>query len=210
MFRVLQKIPDNLCIRRGHVPTALTSSTIVRIPELGTSKSRPISLTSCFSKVRIILTRLMHRLQGLLSPNLYGFLPQRSTHHCLMDLYPRLSSDSVTAFIDLKSVFDVANRDVILDQLVKFVIKRNLLCLVKGYLSNRNSQIHFRGACSPYDEFELCNPQCGVLSPFLFHVLMHRLLSLLPESPRSRSHAMWMTNVFMLTPRTFFNYTFRT
>ncbi|XP_068246218.1 uncharacterized protein [Palaemon carinicauda] len=88
--------------------------------------------------------------QNKLSPRIYGFLPQQGTHHCLMELYTRLSPTSVVAFIDLKSAFDIAHRDIILDQLIDFGIKGNLLR--------------------------------GVLSPFLFNILLHRLLSLLPNT----------------------------
>ncbi|MPC28700.1 hypothetical protein E2C01_021910 [Portunus trituberculatus] len=43
------------------------------------------------------------------------------------ELRQALFRDSVVAFVDLKSVFDVANRDIILSQLVDFDIKGNLL-----------------------------------------------------------------------------------
>ena len=112
----------NLCFSRGYLLRAWSSSTVVLIPKPGTNNFRPISLTSCFCKVleRMFLTRLMFRIQDKLSPRLYCFLPQRSTHHCLMDLYACLSPASVVTFLDLKSAFDVANREVILDQLVEF------------------------------------------------------------------------------------------
>ena len=192
VLRLLHRVPGspllrlyNMCLRVGCVPTAWTTSTIIPIPKPGTAKFRPISLTSCFCKVleRILLTRLMYRLQDRLSPRLFGFLPQRSTQHCLVDLYSRLSRDSVVAFLDLKSAFDVANRDVILDQLVAFGIRGNLLRWIRGYLSNRSSRVFFSGAYSSSRSFLLGTPQGGVLSPFLFNVLMHRLLTALPVVP---------------------------
>ena len=192
VLRLLQQVPGNpllrlynLCLRHGCLPLAWTSSTIIPIPKPGTAKFRPISLTSCFCKVmeRILLTRLMYRLQDRLSPRIYGFLPQRSTHNCLVDLYSRLSRDSVVAFVDLKSAFDVANRDIILDQLVAFGIKGNILRWIRGYLSDRHSRVFFSGAYSPSREFHLGTPQGGVLSPFLFNILMHRLLTSLPDIP---------------------------
>ena len=170
---------------RGYVPRAWTSSTIVPIPKPGTDKFRPISLTSCFCKVleHVLLTRFMFRLQDKLSPYLYGFLPQRSTHHCLMELYARLSHTSVLAFLDLKSAFDVANGEVFLDQLVEFGVQGNLLRCIHGYLRNRTSRVLFKGASSTYKELELGTPQGGVLSPFLFNILMHCLLTLPPDIP---------------------------
>ena len=192
VLRLLQKVSGNPllqlyndCFRQRSVPQAWTSSTIIPIPKPGTDKYRPVSLTSCFCKVmeRILLNRLMFRLEHALSPRLYGFLPQRSTHHCLMELCARLNPNSVVAFIDLKSAFDIANRDVILDQLVDFGIKGNLLGWIREYLRNMTSRVLFKGAYSSTEGFELGTPQGGVLSPFLFNVLMHRLLSSLPEVP---------------------------
>ena len=129
----------NLCFSRGYLLRAWSSSTVVLIPKPGTNNFRPISLTSCFCKVleRMFLTRLMFRIQDKLSPRLYCFLPQRSTHHCLMDLYACLSPASVVTFLDLKSAFDVANREVILDQLVDFGVQGNLLRWIRGFLSHR-------------------------------------------------------------------------
>ncbi|XP_076057288.1 uncharacterized protein LOC143034828 [Oratosquilla oratoria] len=164
VLRVLLDVPGNphlqlynLCYNLGYVPRDWTYSTIVPIPKPGTDKFRPVSLTSCFCKVleRILLSRLMFRIQDKLSPRLYGFLPQRGTHHCLMELYTRLCPTSVVAFIDLKSAFDIANRDIILDQLVDFGIKGNLLRWIRGYLRNRNSRVLFKGAYSNTREFEL-------------------------------------------------------
>ncbi|XP_076030944.1 uncharacterized protein LOC143019134 [Oratosquilla oratoria] len=192
VLRLLLNVPSNpllqlfnLCLRLGHMPSAWIKSTIIPIPKPGTNKFRPISLTSCFSKVfeRILLARLMHRLLDKLSPSLYGFLPQRSTHHCLVELYTRLSPTSVVAFLDLKSAFDIANREIILDQLVDFGVRGNLLKWIRGYLCNRTSRVYFKGSYSSYEPFELGTPQGGVLSPFLFNILMHRLLSLLPIIP---------------------------
>ena len=119
-------------------------------------------------------------LRDKLSPRLYGFLPQWGTHHCLMELYTRLSFTSVVAFIDLKGAFDVANRDIILDQLVEFGIKGNPLRWIRDYLRHRQSRVLFKDVCSHAKDFELGTPQGDVLSPFLFNII-HRLLSLLPE-----------------------------
>ncbi|XP_076042091.1 uncharacterized protein LOC143025992 [Oratosquilla oratoria] len=107
VLRVLLDVPGNpllqlynLCYNLGYVPRDWTCSTIVPIPKPGTDKFRPVSLTSCFCKVleRILLSRLMFRIQDKLSPRLYGFLPQRGTHHCLMELYTRLCPTSVVGF----------------------------------------------------------------------------------------------------------------
>ena len=104
--RLLQEVPGkpllhlyNLCLQYGCLPQAWTTSTLIPIPKPGTAKFRPISLTSCLCKVmeRIVVSRLMYRFHDRLCPFLFGFLPQRSTHHCLVDLYSRLSFDGFGA-----------------------------------------------------------------------------------------------------------------
>ena len=60
---------------------------------------------------RIILNRLMFRLESQLSSRLYGFLPSHDTHHFFVELDTRLTSTSAVAFIGLKCAFDVANKE---------------------------------------------------------------------------------------------------
>ncbi len=91
-------------------------------------------------------------------------MPLRGTHHCLLEPYTHLSPTSVVAFIDFKSVFNVANREIILDQLVDFGFKGNLLRWIRGYLSNRTARILFKGTCSTSKSLDLGTPQGGFFS----------------------------------------------
>lgn len=79
----------------------------VTIPKPGIDKFRPISLPSCFSKVLAHSCSFIHlQSHGALHP----FPPP-----------------SVVAFLVLKSAFDVVNREIILDLLLDFGVKGNLL-----------------------------------------------------------------------------------
>lgn len=98
----------------------------------------------------------------------YMFFCQ-SEGHITVSFSSLLSPTSVVPFIDLKSAFDVANRDIILDQLVDFGVKGNLLRWIRSYLSNRRVRVLYRGACSSFKSFDLGIPQGGVLSPFLLN-----------------------------------------
>lgn len=100
-----------------------------------------------------------------------------------MELYTRPTPTSVVAFIDLKSAFDTANREFIFDHLVDFGVKGNLLRWIRSYLCKRSSRILYKGACSSFKSFEMGTPQGGVLSPFLYKVLLHRLLPLPSDIP---------------------------
>lgn len=168
-------------------PSTWTSSTIVPLPKSGTARFRHISLSSSFSKVfvRILLAWLMHRLHDKLSLSLYGFRPRRSTHKCLAELYILLSPTIVVGLFDLESAFGIATREIILDQLVELGVQENLLLWIHGYFCDRVSRVTFKGACSSYEQLELGTAQGGVRSPFLFSVLRHSLLSLLPAIHRT-------------------------
>ena len=172
----------NMSLETGVLPAAWTASTILPIPKPNSTKHRPISLTSCFCKVmeRALLTRLRHLIGDQLSHNLYGFIPGKSTQHCFMEYMTQTQQSSCTAFIDLKSAFDIANRDIILEQLASMGVTGQLLQWIRGYLSNRKSRVLFKGALSDTKDFALGTPQGGVLSPMLFNVLIHRLLQNIP------------------------------
>lgn len=57
-------------------------------------------------------------------------------------------------------------------------MKGGLLKWIHGYLSNKTAIVLFNGTCGTPKCFEMGTPQGGVLSPLLFIVFMHRLLSL--------------------------------
>ena len=193
-LRLIAQVPGNplltlynLSLSEGALPEEWTRSTILPIPKPDSSDIRPISLTSCLCKVleRILLARLRNLVQDQLSPHLYGFLPGRSTHHCLAELLSHLTSTSCVAFLDLKAAFDVANREVILDELVHLGVTGRLFCWIENYLSHRYSRVLYCGAVSDYLPFNLGTPQGGVLSPFLFNILMNKLLRSLEPTPTS-------------------------
>ncbi|KAK8382808.1 hypothetical protein O3P69_011390 [Scylla paramamosain] len=65
------------------------------------------------------------------------------------------------AFIDLKSAFDVVNRDIILDQLMDIGINWHLRKWIRGYLSNRSSRVFFHGVYSSSRGLSLGTPQAS-------------------------------------------------
>ena len=183
-LRLIAQVPGNplltlynLSLAEGTLPTAWTQSTIIPIPKPNSSDFRPISLTSCVCKVmeRILLNRLRAQVEELLSSRLMGFLPGRSARHCFAELISHTKYSSCTAFIDLKAAFDIANRELILDELARLGVSGRIFMWIESYFSNRSSRVLFDGALSDYLPFKLGTPQGGVLSPFLFNILMHRL-----------------------------------
>ncbi|KAK8375139.1 hypothetical protein O3P69_015650 [Scylla paramamosain] len=66
---------------------------------------------------------------------------------------------------DLKSAFDVANRDVILDQLVDFGVTGNLLGWVREYLRNRTSRVFSRVRAVQFRSSSLALFKATVICP---------------------------------------------
>ena len=152
---------------------------MIPVPKQDNSRFKPISLTSCLCYVfeRILLNRLQYTLDGKLSDNLYGFVKGKSTKDCFMEFMNAEKSAGVTTFLDLQSAFDIANRSVILDHLATLGVKGTLLQLIRNYFSDRFSKVYYKGYLTPAPKvFELGTPQGGVLSPYLFNILMDKLI----------------------------------
>ena len=164
----------NLIWTDNKLPGAWKHAIIIPVPKPGRNgEMRPISLTSCVCKVfeRMLLQRLQYAITPHLSKTLYGFLPGRSTQHCIHRVKSNVHS-RYTAFIDLKGAFDRANPVVILAELSKYV-QGKLLQLIKNYLTGRQAAVFFEGSYSEWRPMELGTPQGGVLSPTLFNILIN-------------------------------------
>ena len=163
----------NMSYNAGYLPLEWKKAVIMPIPKQN-GDYRPISMTSCFCKTmeRVILNRLLYKIEGLLSPNLYGFIKGRSTMDCIMNCLNN-SNATCRAFIDIKGAFDRANKEVILEELVNLGVTGKLLKWIQSYLSNRKARVWLQGSFSEEKVLELGTPQGGVLSPTLFNVLMN-------------------------------------
>ena len=155
---------------------------------------RPISLLSVFDKniERIAHSRMMSKTVDKMHPNLYGFVKDRGTQDGLMTLSHKASSHifsknsanlnnrgtkCVAIFVDLEKAFEMANKNVILSTLVTLGVKGKLLAWIQNYLSDRKGYVTIDGSKSDTHDFENGTPQGSIISPALFNVLIHALLS---------------------------------
>ena len=92
------------------------------------------------------------------------------------------NKQALVAFLDFEKAFELANPAAILLSLVRKGIKRHILAWNKSCLTNRQARVKFQGTFSTYKDLENGTPQGGILSPYLFNLLMENLLNLqLPE-----------------------------
>ena len=144
LLKIINKTWDS-----GSLPQIWKTANIVPILKNGKTKNkvssyRPISLTSCISKVaeRMINARLYHWLEknGKLHPNQAGFRKDRQTIDQLIRLEQETSDafqkkENVAAvFVDLQQAYDHVWRAGLLYKMQKMGIQGNMYEWIKNFL----------------------------------------------------------------------------
>ena len=141
---------------------------------------RPIALVSCIEKTaeKMALKRLQYKI-GPLHPHLYAYQEGVGTQECITDVLSYIDSKkAAVAFIDFEKAFELASPTVMLFSLVRKGTRGHILAWTKNYLFNRKARVKFQGHLSTYKNLENGTPQGGILSPFLFNILMENLATL--------------------------------
>jgi hypothetical protein len=99
---------------------------------------RPISFLSSISKIleKIVAHKHVNLLlfNDLLYAHQYGFLPERSAEHNLMQIMNYVSQAldegtyCIAVFLDLKKAFDVCNHEILLKKLFKMDVRFKYYC----------------------------------------------------------------------------------
>jgi len=171
----------NASYHQGTLPQAWKSANLIPIPKRdSTNAFRPISLLSCIGKTmeRAVLHRLQHIIPSL-HPHILAYEKGTGTADNIATLLSLTDgNDSVIVFLDLEKAFELANHDAILHALAEKGVKGKLLKWVKDYLSNRKARVRFQGHTSDFYPFENGTPQGGLLGPFLFNLLIVKLVEI--------------------------------
>ncbi|KAL7304799.1 hypothetical protein TKK_0003023 [Trichogramma kaykai] len=161
------------------------------IEKPGGSGLRPVSLTSCYSK--LFETMLKNRLQwwaevnDWIPPNQHGF---RRGHSCADNLAGLAlmvedaflaSRDVLTAFLDVEGAFDNVNIDVLLQRLALLGCSRRVVEFVK--FSTRERSIYLEGESVPLRVFKGV-PQGAVISPLLYSLYVASIAEDVPANIR--------------------------
>ena len=171
---------------------------------------RPISLLSCIEKTaeKMVLKRLIYKT-GPLHPQLYAYREGVGTTECITDVLNCINNKQATVvFIDFEKAFELANPAAILYSLVQRGIKGHLLAWTKNYSTNREARVRFQGHISQYKILENGTPQGGILSPFLFNILMENIASII--LPRGVDIFIFADDVAIISRGTRRNYNLQT
>ena len=156
---------------------------------------RPISLTSCVSKLfeRIILSRLLFFLESnsILSPRQAGFHPGRSTldqilflSQSILDGFnePRLGSRTILSTIDFSTAFDSVWHPALLYKLISAGLPPCFARWSQCFLSDRHACVVFQNHKSRSFRVGRGVPQGSVLGHVLFFLFVNDLPASLPSS----------------------------
>jgi hypothetical protein len=149
----------NLSLSTGIFPNKLKLCRVIPIFKSGNSSEcdnyRPISLLSSISKLleKIVAKKLVDHLldNDLLYVHQYGFLPNRSTEHNLLQIVNYVSQAlnegnyCIGVFLDLKKAFDVCSHEILLKKLEKMGIRGAALIWFGNYLAGRTQFVDIDG-----------------------------------------------------------------
>ena len=143
-------------------PSIWTTSSIILINKMGkpldfSASLRPISLTSCVSKLYegIIRTHLLFFLESnsILSPCQASFCPEQSTLDQILYISqsisdgfnkPRLGSRTILSTIDFSKAFDSVWYPALFHKLILDGLPPCFACLTQSFLSDRRASVVFQ------------------------------------------------------------------
>jgi hypothetical protein len=172
----------NISLREGVFPNKLKLCRVIPIFKAGNpldcDNYRPISLLSSISKIleKIVSQKLISHLldNDLLYVHQYGFLPNRSTEHNLLQIINFISKAldegnyCIGVFLDLKKAFDVCSHEILLKKLQKMGIRGTTYSWFKNYLAGRSQFVDINGNRSDPLEINISVIQGSILGPILF------------------------------------------
>ena len=182
----------NEIYNKGHVPQTWKHSLIIPINKPGkdprhSTNYRPISLTSCLSKIleRIINRRLQWTLENgqLLNKFQSAFRRKRGTADNIAYLTDEVQKSfikqkqTIAIFIDIKKAYDSIKTDVIIDSLLKMGFKGKLVKYIQNFLSDRTFNLLLGGIKSDMGRMRKGIPQGSVISCTLFNIVFNEVLN---------------------------------
>ena len=167
-------------------PSSWHSSTLIpilkprKLPS-DPSSYRPISLTSCASKLieRMVNGRIRTYLEPKLSPHQNGFRPGRSTAEGIVQIIHSVQrgfqkqSYTIAVFLDLKNAFDKVNKTAVKIKIHNIGLRGRMVNFIDNFLTDRTFQVRCGNTYSATFKQDHGLPQGSVISPTLFLIMIN-------------------------------------
>ena len=177
------------------------------------SSYRPISLTSCASKLfeRMINGRIRTYLESNSLLNLYqnGFRPNHSTADGLVQIIDSIQRGfqnegyTIAVFLDLKNAFDKVNKTALLIKIHKMGIRGRLANFIREFLKERTFNVRCGNTYSEQFNQDHGLPQGSVISPTLFLIMINDIFDNFPSNIKYSLYAddvaFWCTHQYTRT-----------
>ena len=190
-YELAEPITDffNFSISSGIVPDIWKCANTTPVPKETIPKqesdSRPISLTSCISKVieEFLAEWILEDIAHKIDHEQFGVIKGTSTSQCLLDMFHNwlLNLDTPgqylrICFLDFRKAFDRINLDVLITKLVDLGVRRSLLPWICSFLSDRKQRVKLGKTFSDWAKVNAGVPQGTKLGPIFFLVMTNDLV----------------------------------
>ena len=191
----------NTSLQTGIIPTSWKHAIVIPIFKKGSrnlaKNYRPISLTSSICRLfeSIISKKILSHLlsNDLLSPQQFGFLPNRSScsqllsclHKWLLAYSNRITTDII--YTDIRKAFDSVSHPKLISTLGQYKLNPIIINWIKNFLTGRSQQVALNDALSsPLDVYSGV-PQGSIIGSLMFNIYFNDITTSLSSSRDSES-----------------------
>lgn len=184
----------NIMLRHAVVPTAFLHGIVIPVIKnkrgdtTVTDNYRPITLSTCLSKLFELCIIELYGNKMITSPLQFGFKKKLGTMHAMYVLnntvqyFVNSGSTVNVALLDISKAFDTVDHNMLIKRLVDIGLPPNVVLLLSKWYSGCMAWVRWGTCFSRAYNVTSGVRQGGILSPLLFNVYMNVVIERLEQS----------------------------